>query len=225
MDVAPGTIVVWSDIACPWATLAVHRLQHERRRLGLEGQVVLDHRAFPLELVNGRCTPRKILSAEVPVVGALAAEFGFQVWQAPDSEWPVTTLPALEAVQAAKVQSLEASEALDLALRRAMFAESRCISMRHVVLDVAQSVAEVDRAALEAALDDGRARHAVVEQWHAAVDGPVKGSPHLFLSDGRDEPNPGITMHWEGEHGRGFPVVDKDEPSIYEELLQQSVAP
>src|SRR5438093_6132364 len=117
MDVAPGTIVVWSDIACPWATLAIHRVLQVRARLGLEGDVVLDHRAFPLELMNGRCTPRRILAAEVPVAGALAPEFGWQMWQAPESEWPVTTLPALEAVQAAKEQSLEASEALDLALR------------------------------------------------------------------------------------------------------------
>src|SRR3954469_15207341 len=173
---APGTIVIWSDIACPWATLAVHRLHCERSRRGLDGEVVLDHRAFPLELVNGRCTPRRILGAEVPVAGALDPEFGWQVWQAPDSEWPVTTLPALEAVQAAKEQGLAASEALDFALRRAFFAEGRCISMRHVILDGATSVQAVDKDELAAALDDGRARHLVVEQWRAATDGPVKGS-------------------------------------------------
>ena len=214
-------IVVWSDIACPWATLAVHRLHQERSRLGLDEQVVLDHRAFPLELVNGRCTPRRVLAAEVPVVGALAPDFVWQMWQAPDSEWPVTTLPALEAVQAAKEQSLGASEALDLALRRAFFAESRCISMRHVVLDVAALTPEVDSDALAKALDNGSGRHAVIEQWHEAVDGPVKGSPHLYLPDGSDVPNPGITMHWEGDHGKGFPVVEKDDPSVFEQLLRR----
>ncbi|MEY2421069.1 MAG: hypothetical protein QOI95_1136 [Acidimicrobiaceae bacterium] len=227
MDVAQGTIVVWSDIACPWATLAVHRLHEERIRLGLYGRVVLDHRAFPLELVNGRCTPRRVLAAEVPVVGALEPDFGWQVWQAPESEWPVTMLLALEAVQAAKDQGLEASDALDLALRHAFFAESRCISMRHVVLDVASSVPELDCDALAKALDNGTARHAVMQQWHEAVDGPVQGSPHLFLCDrtgtGNDVANPGITMHWEGKPGQGFPVVDADDPSTYEQLLQRSL--
>jgi predicted DsbA family dithiol-disulfide isomerase len=218
----PGTIVLWSDIACPWATVAAHRLRSERSRLGLDDRVVLDHRAFPLELVNGRCTPRRILGAEVPVAGALTPDFGWQVWRAPESEWPVTTLPALEAVQAAKAQGLAASDALDYALRRAFFAESRCISMRHVVLDVAASVDGLDADELAAALDDGRARHDVVEQWHEAEDGPVKGSPHLFLPDGSDVANPGITLHWEGEHGSGFPVVDSDEPSIYETLLRRA---
>lgn len=221
--ISPGTIVLWSDVSCPWATLAVHRLHRERARLGLEGQVVIDHRAFPLELVNGRCTPRRILGAEVPVVGALAPEFGWKVWQAPEAEWPVTTLPALEAVQATKAQGPAASEALDLALRRAFFVESRCIAMRHVVLDVAASVPEIDADQLAAALDDGRARHCVVEQWRAATDGPVKGSPHLFFPDGSDVANPGITMHWEGEHGSGFPVVDADDASIYESLLRRAV--
>ncbi|MEY2433141.1 MAG: hypothetical protein QOC92_2866 [Acidimicrobiaceae bacterium] len=224
MDVAPGTMVVWSDLACPWATLAVHRLHVERARLGLEGRVVLDHRAFPLELMNGRVTPRRVLAAEVPVVGGLAPAFGWQMWRAPESEWPVTTLLALEAVQAAKEQSLDASEALDLGLRRAFFAESRCISMRHVVLEVAEATAAVDVDALTKALDDGRSRQDVIEQWHEAADGPVKGSPHLFLPDGSDEPNPGITMHWEGEHGRGFPVVDADDPSVYEELLGRAAS-
>jgi predicted DsbA family dithiol-disulfide isomerase len=220
--VARGTIVVWSDIACPWATLAMHRLRATRAELGLDGHVVLDHRAYPLELVNGRCTPKRILSAEVPVVGALAPEFGWQMWQAPDSEWPVTTLPALEAVQAAKEQSIGASEALDFALRRAFFAESRCISMLHVVLDVAASTPHVDCDALEKALDNGTARQAVVQQWCDAADGAIEGSPHFFFADGTDAANPGVTMHWEGEHGRGFPVVDDDDPAVYEGLLRRS---
>jgi predicted DsbA family dithiol-disulfide isomerase len=109
---------------------------------------------------------------------------------------------------------------LDVALRRALFVDSRCISMRHVVLDVARKVSVVDADALAKVLDDGGARHAVIEQWHDAVDGQVKGSPHLFLPDGTDMANPGVTLHWEGEHGRGFPVVDRDDPSVYEQLLR-----
>lgn len=222
MTVAPGTIVVWSDIGCPWATLAVHRLLTTRTRLGLDDRVRLDHRAFPLELFNERPTPRKVLAAEVPVVGGRAPDFGWQLWQAPESEWPVTTLPALEAVQAAKEQGLEASEQLDHALRRAFFVESRCVSMRHVLLDVAAGCPAVDVDVLRKALDDGRARRAVVEHKEQAQREGVEGSPHLFLPDGSDAHNPGIGMHWEGEHGRGFPVIDADDPSAYERLLRQA---
>jgi predicted DsbA family dithiol-disulfide isomerase len=215
IDVAPGTIAIYSDIACPWAHLAVFRLWAAREKAGLTDQVTFDHRPFPLEVVNSRCTPRKVLEAEVPVVAGHDPEggAGWQMWQAPFHEWPVTTLPALEAVQAAKAQSARASETLDRALRRAFFGESRCVSMRHVILEIAAKCDQVDHDALADALDRGTARAAVMEP----PPDDVEGSPHLFLPDGTDAANPGIEMHWTDEHGKGFPVIDADDPSVYDE--------
>ena len=219
--VAPRTVAVYSDVGCPWAHVAVHRLHVTRQRLDLEDVVTFDHRAFPLEIFNQRPTPWRVLSAEVPVVGGLDPGAGWQVWQAEPFTWPVTTLLALEAVQAAKEQGIRASERLDRALRVALFGQSRCIAMRHVILDVADE-ADLDVPALRAALDDGRARRAVFEQHDAASGDVVKGSPHLFLADGTDAHNPGIQMEWAGEHGRGFPVVSKDDPGVYEDLLRRA---
>ena len=218
IEAEPGTIVVYSDVGCPWAHLAVHRLLATRSRPGLDDDVVLDHRAFPLELVNRRPTPRRILAAEVPVVGGLDPEAGWQVWQGDPATWPVTTLPALEAVQAAKEQGRRASERLDRALRVAFFGESRCISMTHVVLDVAGEVG-LDVDALATAVEHGRGRPAVFDHWRHAQDTDVKGSPHVFLPDGTDAHNPGIEMTWSGEHGVGFPMVIEDNPSVYDDLL------
>jgi predicted DsbA family dithiol-disulfide isomerase len=223
--VDPGTVVVFSDLACPWAHLAVHRLHRTRRRLGLEGRVALVHRAFPLELINGRPTPKRILEAEMPVAGGLDPAAGWQTWARPDWEWPVTTLPALEAVRAAELQSLTAAEELDVALRRAFFAESRCISMRPVILEVAAGCAHVDAGALAACLDEGRARRAVMEDLEVARGDRVEGSPHLFLADGTAVFNPGVRVRWEGEHGRGFPVVEADDPGVYDDLLQRAADP
>jgi len=221
MDVSAGTIVVWADIACPWATLALHRLHTVRERLELVDRVRLDIRAFPLELHNQRATPKLTLDAEVPVVGERAPDFGFQVWTAPAEQWPVSTLLALEAVQAAKTQSLEASEELDLALRRAMFAESRCISLRHVIMEAADDCNTVDLDKLAESLDHGTARSTVMEQFDRTNGDGVDGSPHLFLPDGSDYANPGIELHWEGKAGEGgFPVVDADDPEIYERILE-----
>lgn len=219
MTVAPGTIVVHSDIGCPWATVAVIRLHEARRRLGLEGRVGLDHRAFALEIANEQRTPFRTLAGEIPAAGALEPGFGWQVWQGDPTTWPVTTMPALEAVQAAKRQGLGVSADLDLALRRALFAESRCISLRHVVRDVASTVDGLDLEALMEQLDRGTARHDVVSQSLSADDG-VQGSPHLFLPDGSDEFNPGVEIHWEGDHGVGFVVVDRDDRSVYDRLLK-----
>ena len=148
LELSPGTIVVYSDIGCPWAHVAVARLHAARERLGLDDAVRFDHRAFALELANERPTPWPTLQAETPVTGALEPDAGWQMWDAPPWTWPVSTLPALEAVQAAKQQSLRASEALDRALRRALFAQSRCVTMHHVILDVARHCADVDARAL-----------------------------------------------------------------------------
>ena len=68
----------------------------------------------------------------------------------------MTLLPPMEAVLAAKEQSLAASEELDRGLRRAFFAESRCISLRHVILEVASDCDSLDVATLADALDSGR---------------------------------------------------------------------
>jgi predicted DsbA family dithiol-disulfide isomerase len=223
--VTPGTLVIYSDIGCPWAHVTVHRLHTARKRLGLERAVRFDHRVFALELANQRPTPKLTLDSEIPVTSGLAPEAGWQLWLGPVHEYPVSMLPALEAVQAAKDQGLEASERLDLALRRAFFGESRCVTMLHVILDVAGQ-AGLDVGALRVALEAGAARSAVHDQHRAAeADDVVKGSPHLFASGGMHAHNPGINMHWDGGHdGKGFPVVDHDDPTAVDPLLQAAAA-
>jgi predicted DsbA family dithiol-disulfide isomerase len=222
IEAAPGTISVFSDIGCPWAHLAVYRLHSTRARLGLEDEVTFDMRAFPLELFNERPTPKLILDAEICVAGGLDPRAGCRLWGRSPYEWPVTTLPALEAVQAAKEQSLRASEQLDRALRVAFYGESRTISMHHEVVEVARSCGRVDAGELDRALRDGRARARIFEDKAVAEQSAVQGSPHLFLPDGSDEHNPGIGMRWEGAKPGGFPVVDKDRPEIYEDLLRRA---
>lgn len=222
VEVQPKTVAVYADIGCPWSHVAVFRLHSTRARLGLDQRVRFDIRAFPLELINEQPTPKRILDAEIPVAGALEPEAGWQMWQRPTYEFPVTTLLALEAVEAAKEQGLRASEALDRALRVAFFGRSRCISMRDEILDVASSCDEMDPDPLKKSLDDGSARPAIIEQWHVAGACSVEGSPHLFLADGTNIHNPGIEMHWEGTHGEGFPVVDADYPEVYEDVLRKA---
>src|SRR5688572_24299425 len=102
VSVSDSTIVVFADIGCPWAHLCIHRLHSTRASMGLEGQIRFDLRSFPLEIFNQQPTPKKVLDAEISVAGALDPDAGWQMWQAPEHEYPVTTLPALEAVQAAK---------------------------------------------------------------------------------------------------------------------------
>lgn len=223
VNAAPGTIVVFSDISCPWAHVAVWRLHDARRRLGLTDRVHLDHRVFPLELFNSEPTPRNELEPEMPVCRSLAPRAGWQTWSAPDWAWPVTILPAMEAVQAAKEQGLAASEELDRGLRRAFWGESRCISLRHVILEVASTCEGLDLGALAAALDDGRARSMIGVQWEVAKTDEVAGSPHVFLPDGTNGQNPGLEVSWaEGRDGIWMPTVERDDPAVVDDWVRRA---
>lgn len=220
LPVEPGTIVLYSDIHCSFAHLAVHRLLESRSRLGLDGGIWIDHRAFPLELFNERVNSLRGVQSEVSVIGALEPDAGWQLWQAPDWSYPVTTLPALEAVQAAKMQSWAAAEQLDCGLRRAFWAESKCVAMRHVILQVAADCPAIDLDTLVVAMDRGTSRQTLHEHYAQARDGRVVCSPHVFLADGTNAANPGVEVRWiGGPFGTGFPIVDSDDRSIYDRLL------
>jgi predicted DsbA family dithiol-disulfide isomerase len=222
MEVAPGTIAVWSDLGCPWSHAVLWRLHDARRRLGLEGRLAFDHHAFPLELFNSEPTPRPRVEAEWPVAQRLAPRAGWQAWSAPDHTWPVTLLPPMEAVQAAKLQSLRAAEELDRGLRRALWGESRCISMRHVILEVASESDEVDLDLLREAIDDGRARGALIDDWAVARDDEVRGSAHLFAPDGTNALNPGIVIGWTEDGERGVATIEADDPTAIDDFVRRA---
>ena len=223
----PAIVTVWSDVACPWAMLALHTLHAVAGEIGRD--LVIDHRAFPLELFNRGPSPKTLVDAEIVVIGGRVPELGLQLWNAADFTYPVTTLPALEAVQAAKspaIGGLRASDQLDTALRAAYFAESRCISVHAVILEVAEQCDLVDSDALAEAMSQGRGRAEVYGQWHTAQGPVVNGSPHLFAA-GYATHNPGVTYHWTarppigfpwpGRHG--YPVLEAYDRSWAAELL------
>lgn len=209
----------YADIACPWAHVATSRILRAREKLG--AQVEIEMRAYPLELINEAPTPKAPLDAEIPLGLQIEPQAGWQQWSAPDHEWPVTTLLALEAVAAANEQSLEIGLQLAMKLRRALFGESRCISMRHVIIDIAHQVPDCDVELLEKDLDRGACRLAIFEHLGHQKSGVVKTSPHLFLPDGTSYANPGISVKWEKTNGsHKHPVIKQNDPTIYEELLE-----
>jgi predicted DsbA family dithiol-disulfide isomerase len=220
-EVAPGRIVVFSDVMCGWATIALHFLYQARRRAGLDEQVTIDHRLFLLEDINEMALNTAIIEGEKPVVGQLVPELEFKPWQRDPSEYPVTSVLANEAVHAAQAQSPRAAEQLDMALRLGFWRDSRCISMRHEILDVAAECSEVDADDLALALDDGRARARMMSTYQAHRD-DVQGSPHFFFADGHDVHNPGVTMHQEGDPGAGFLVLDSHDPSVYDDMVARA---
>jgi predicted DsbA family dithiol-disulfide isomerase len=218
----PGVVTVYADVVCPFATFTLRGLRATRDRLGLD--VRFDLRAYPLELVNRRPHDLGMIELEKPVLAKLDAQLGWRRWRADPSTWPVTTLLALEAIQAAKrpeVGGLAASEELDLALRRAVFLDSRCIAVLPVILEVAEECPDMDRGALAADLMHGVGRVDVVEQYAYIERKDVSASPHVFGPDGRDWVGPGLEFDRRGD----YPVVTGYHPEVYEEILHAAVTP
>jgi len=224
IPVAPGTIVLFSDLIDPFAHIAIHRLLTARTRHGLDDHVVIDHHVFPIELLNSAPGTRHGSDSEIPVLGALEPDAGWQLWQGPDYHYPSTVLLAFEAVQAAKAQTLAAGEQLDRALRRAFWRDSRPIHLHHEILTIAATIDLINLRQLDTALRSGVYRHRIFDDLDLVRTGAVTTSPHLFLPDGTDITNPGLTVHWQGDWAKGFPVIDNDDPNIYDLILERAAA-
>ncbi|AXK32044.1 dithiol-disulfide isomerase [Streptomyces armeniacus] len=219
----PGTVTVWSDIGCPWASLALHTLRAAAAERGQD--VLIDHRAFPLELFNNMPTPKYIVEPETIVIGARRPELGWRVWSKPEWTYPSAMLPAMEAVQAAKdpaVGGLRGSDELDAALRHAFYVEHQCVSIHPVILRLAEKCPHVDAAELAKALERGAGRAEMYAHWRIAQGPEIQGSPHLFSADGYDAHNPGAVFEWTGDPIEGgLPRLDAYDPSWAPTLLDR----
>jgi predicted DsbA family dithiol-disulfide isomerase len=183
-------IAMYADLACPYAYVSAFRvraLRDEER-----GKVTIVHKSLALEYVNREPTPKPVLEQELPLLIQEEPGIPYQRWQRPESEWPVTMWPAFEAVKCAEYQSLKLADELDWALRVAFFAESRCISMRHVLLSVAQQVG-LDMPRFADDFDRGVAKYQVLteaqEGWERLK---VAGSPTFVLPSGKQMSEMGL---------------------------------
>lgn len=213
-----SSVVIYSDLHCPWATVAVHRLRRARDAHGLD--VVLDQRAWPLEWVNGVGTPRHIVQSETAVLAGHEPEL-FSRFRG--ESWPSTFLPAFELVAAARrAFGLRAAEEVDYALRRRFFRCSADVSVRHELegaLDDVRSGGAVDGFDAEAVMctwEREAVRADVADDYRRSRELPIEGSPQVFWPDGSTTHNPGMADH---EWVRGIPHVKSSDPRAPERLL------
>lgn len=216
------TVTVWSDLGCPWATLALSTLRAAIAKR--DAAVEIDHRAFPLELFNAGPTPQNIVDPEIVAIASLLPDLGWSCWSAPASTYPVTTLPAMAAVQAAKhpdVGGLRASDQLDAALRQAFYTDHWCISVHSVIGDVARTCPDLDSVQLERRLTQGAGIAAIHHDFEQARSLPIQGSPVIETAGGARQHNPGATYHWTSPPPTGFARLEDYDPQWTEDLLDQ----
>lgn len=216
------TIDVWSDIHCPWALVAVHRLRAARERHELD--VVFAPRAWPLEWVNRRGTPRTVVVTETAALASHTPEL-FNAYT--DDSWPSTFLPAFELMAATRrIHGARAAEDVDYALRLAFFRDSVDVSIK-AGLDAALSIArdlgaDIDGDRVMQEWTFSNPRSSVQDDFTLSASLPIQGSPQIFWPDGSTTHNPGMTDHdWQGGLVRIGPV---DETAAERLLLAQIAA-
>lgn len=169
----------WAEYYCPWcyvAAVRLHQMQPE-----YEGRVLATTRFFPLELLNGEEPPRDILEQEWWLAAIQEPAAPFIPYSA---DWPTSTLPAFDAVWAARQQGTAIAMDLDLLVRRAFFGESRNIGSRDVLLEIARNAA-LDFPRFERDFANPAARAAVIEEGALGRERyRVRGTPTLMLGDG-----------------------------------------
>jgi predicted DsbA family dithiol-disulfide isomerase len=169
----------WAEYYCPWCyvmAVRVHRVQPE-----YAGRVLAYTRFFPLELLNGEAPPRDVLEQEWWLAAIQEPGASFIPYTA---AWPTSTLPAFDAVWAARQQGMKVAMELDLAVRRAFFGESRNIGDRNVLLELARS-ADLDFTRFERDFASPAARAAVEEEGRIGREQyHVRGTPTMMLADG-----------------------------------------
>jgi predicted DsbA family dithiol-disulfide isomerase len=186
----PIPIAMYADLACPYAYVSAYRLRKLRDEY--RGSIVIEHKSLSLEYVNREPTPKPLLELELPLLVQEEPGILYQPWQRKDSEWPVTMWPAFEAVKCAERQSQALADDLDWALRVAFFAESRCLSLRHVLLELARRVGlDVHRFADD--FDRGVAKYQVLQEAQEGWERlHVEGSPTFVLPSGKQISNVGL---------------------------------
>lgn len=224
----PTQIELYADLYCPYAYLTAYRLRKLREEYA--GRVEIVHRSLALEYVNREPTPKRVLDMELPILMLEEPEIPYQPWAAPDSAWPVTMWPAFEAVKCAERQSMALADELDWRIRAAFFGESRCVSMRHVLLELAEE-AGLDPEQFSSDFDSGFAKSRVIAEarrgWETLR---VDGSPTFVLPDGTQVSNPGLPeVDLDEEHGyrpravRPAPCAGDACLDVYRALLDRAL--
>ena len=221
-------IDLYADLSCPYAYLTAYRLRQLRDEY--RGRIAIVHKCLALEYVNREPTPKRLLDIELAVLMLEEPEIPYQPWHAPESTWPVTLWPAFEAVKCAERQGLELADELSWAIRTAMFAESRCVALRDVLLTLAEQVG-LDMTRFEADYDDGVAKRAVIEEAREGWERlRVDGSPTFVLPSGKQVSGLGLPELEMDEAQHGRPTALRPAPcqgsaclDLYRELFAEAL--
>lgn len=176
------TIEMFADLLCPYAYV-VHATW--RRILPeVSERFELVHRSLSLEYVNNEPTPKMAIATELPVLILEDDTVEYVPWKAPDSEWPVTVMPAFEAVNCAMRQGVRQADDLAWRIRLAIFRDNLTVSLRNVLFDLASETG-LDMQRFASDFDSGVGKQQVIDDARLGWEElRVPGSPTWRLPAG-----------------------------------------
>ncbi|MEQ8840803.1 MAG: hypothetical protein RIB98_07465 [Acidimicrobiales bacterium] len=179
---AAGAIIFYSNIGCPYAHAALHRLLEIRRDHGVDSLVAIDHR--PLHSTSIRLLRNGDIDRWAATVDAQAREEPGAGWAAHAPAHRPETQLAHEMVQSAKAQGAEASVELDRRLRVGFFRDHLDLDTVAAVMSVAADVDGLDPDELETEFASGRGATEVDHHTEVAREAGIVSGPALATAAG-----------------------------------------
>lgn len=175
-------VVLFHDVLCAWSYLADKRLDVLRAEFG--EQVRWSYRGYPLrpdeEALDKK--QRQLLARHFRRISKEPEGQGVvaDLWTSTDP--PVSSLPPLIALEAARVQGRGQHDALLHALRQAAFLRGVNVTRRDVLLEVAGTVG-LDETRFLRDLDDPRSFDRLQEGVDDAESMGIRGVPAVIIGD------------------------------------------
>jgi len=174
-------LVLFHDVLCSWCLIADARLRWLKKH-ELQDQVVLRYKAFPTRHRDSFPTPREIktLARHYTRVAKTNEGWGIvpDVWSGGDP--PLSTIPPLVALEAARGQGLELRDRFWQNMRRAAFWDGINVARRDVLIELAER-AELDLGQFLRAVDDPQTEQMVLAEHQEAETRKINGVPALIL--------------------------------------------
>jgi predicted DsbA family dithiol-disulfide isomerase len=177
----PLEITVYQDVLCAWCYVAEVRLEQVRRELG--DAFRWRRRPYALRVKDSLPTKRELkgwirevnTACKEPEGGLLTPA----LWTQPQP--PRSSVPALQALEAARLQGPELHQALGLSMQRAALEQGIDVTRSDVLYELACHVG-LNMNRFSAAFATGQCRRLVLQEHKLASERGVRGVPTVVIA-------------------------------------------
>ena len=176
----PLEIVVYQDVLCAWCYVAERRLEILRQEFGQA--IRWTSRPYALRLKEATPSPQELHDWVEDLERARrepeGRELSKDLWMSADP--PRSSVPALAALEAARLQGTNVAAQLARCMQRAALQHGLNVARADVALELASSVG-LDMNRFSAAWQSPETRKLVLEEHRLASTRGVKGVPTLVI--------------------------------------------